>query len=110
MRQLFLVSIALLASLALGQAPADQPAAKRLAFDVASVKPAGRLDPQKIMSGQQRIGLESDNARVTISSMTLNDLILIAFKIKSYQVSGPSWLSSGLGADRFEVRATIPEG
>ena len=112
MRRSFLPAVTLLVSLTCSQAqaPAEKPAAKRLSFDVASVKLADPLDPQKIMSGQQRIGVQADNARVTISSMTLNDLILIAFKVKSHQVSGPSWLSSGINADRFEVRATIPEG
>lgn len=92
-------------SLAFGQDAKPAPA-----FEVASVKPAGPLDPQKIMSGQQRIGMQVDNARVDIGSLTLNDLVMIAFKVKPYQVSGPSWLSSGMGAERFEIRAKIPEG
>jgi len=108
---ILVIALAMPVALAVAQVSADKPAAKpALSFEVASVKPAGPLDPQKIMSGQQRIGMESDDARVTIYSMTLNDLVMIAFKAKPYQISGPSWLSSGMGADRFEVRATIPEG
>jgi len=110
-RWVFLITLSLPAFLVFAQTPAqDKPAAPAPAFEVASVKPAGPLDPQKIMSGQQKIGMEMDSARVTISSMTLNDVIMVAFKVKPYQVSGPSWLSSGLGAERFEIRAKIPEG
>jgi uncharacterized protein (TIGR03435 family) len=110
---ILLIALTLPIPAAFGQAaaPAQTPAAKpALAFEVASVKLAGPLDPQKIMSGQQRIGMESDNARVGLFSMTLNDLIMLAFKVKPYQVSGPNWLGSGLSAERFEIRATIPEG
>lgn len=103
----WVVLIFLTAPLTLTLAQDAKPAP---AFEVASVKPAGPLDPQKIMSGQQRIGMQVDNARVDISSLTLNELVIIAFKVKPYQVSGPSWLSSGMGAERFEIRAKIPEG
>jgi uncharacterized protein (TIGR03435 family) len=92
----------LCAWLAIGQ---TQPA-----FEVASIRPAAPLDPQKIMSGQQKIGVQSDNARISINSMTLNDLIMIAFRVKPYQVSGPPWLSSGINAERFDVQATLPPG
>lgn len=76
------------------------------AFEVASVKPAGPLDPARIMSGQMRIGMNVNAARVDIGSMSLSELICIAFRVKPYQVSGPSWL----GADRFSIQAKLPEG
>lgn len=78
-------------------------------FEVASVKPAGILDPQKIMSGQQRIGKKVDKARVEFSTMSLNELILEAYKIKSYQLVAPDW-TSGMSAPRFDIQAKIPEG
>ena len=77
-----------------------------LAFEVASVKPAGPLDPAKIMNGQMRIGMKVDKARVEIGSLSLNDLIMIAYKIKSYQLQGPDWM----GVERFNVQAKMPEG
>jgi uncharacterized protein (TIGR03435 family) len=88
------------------------PAAKPpLAFEVASVKPAPPLDPQKIMSGQQRPGMKVDAARVDINSMSFAGLLYIAFKIKPYQLSGPSWVTAGpMTADLFEVHAKMPEG
>jgi uncharacterized protein (TIGR03435 family) len=82
-----------------------------VAFDVASVKLAAPLDPQKIMSGQMRIGMHVDPQRVEINSLSLADLINIAFKTKSYQVVGPAWLTAGpMNADRFDIRATLPAG
>jgi uncharacterized protein (TIGR03435 family) len=69
------------------------------------------LDPQKIMSGLQRIGMRVDKALVEINGLPLSQLINIAFKMKPYQVTGPSWLTTGgMTADRFDVHATLPEG
>jgi uncharacterized protein (TIGR03435 family) len=102
----FLVRIAavlMLTVVAFGQTPAPTPA---LAFEVASVKPAGPLDPAKIMSGQMRIGMQVDKARVDIGSLSLADLIAIAFKVKPYQISGPNWM----GAERYTIQAKLPEG
>jgi uncharacterized protein (TIGR03435 family) len=81
-----------------------------LAFEVASVKPAGPLDPVAIQSGKMRIGMKVDGAMVDIGSFALRDLIRVAFDVKDYQISGPDWLSSGMGAPRFNVQAKLPEG
>src|SRR5580658_9505796 len=99
-----------LAAAAFGQSPA--PAAKPpLTFDVASVKPAGPLDPQKMMSGQMRVGMRVDKALVEINSLALADLINLAFKTKRYQVTGPSWMTGNpMALDRFDIHATLPEG
>ena len=89
------------AGVAFGQTSAPAPA-----FEVASIKPAGPLNPMAIKSGQMRIGMKIDKARVDIGSLSLADLIHIAYRVKGYQVSGPDWMS----AERFNVQATIPEG
>jgi len=78
-------------------------------FEVASIKPAGALDPQKIMSGQMKIGKKVDKARVEYSSMSLDALLMEAYEVKSYQLVGPSWMS-GMAAPRFDVQAKMPEG
>jgi len=78
-------------------------------FEVASIKPAGALDPQKIMSGQMKIGKKVDKARVEYSSMSLDALLMDAYEVKSYQIVGPSWMS-GMTAPRFDVQAKMPEG
>jgi hypothetical protein len=63
-----IISVALLlgAGAALGQTPAAAPA-----FEVASVKPAGPLDPARIAKGQMRVGMKIDAARVDIGSLSL---------------------------------------
>ena len=95
------VALLLAACAAHGQTPAAAPT-----FEVASVKPAGPLNPAAIASGQMRVGMKIDAARVDIGSLSLADLIRIAYRVKAYQVSGPDWMST----ERFDVRAKLPEG
>jgi uncharacterized protein (TIGR03435 family) len=94
-------SLLLTAATAFCQTPAVAPA-----FDVASIKPSGPIDPGKMMSGQMRIGMKVDGARVDIAFMSLTDLIGVAYGVKPYQISGPDWMSG----QRFDVVANIPEG
>ena len=82
---------------ALGQTPA---------FEVASVKPAAPLDRSQMLSGQMHVGMKVDAARVDIGSMSVAELIRIAYRVKAYQVSGPDWMTS----ERFDVLAKLPEG
>jgi uncharacterized protein (TIGR03435 family) len=75
-------------------------------FEVASVKPAAPLDRSQILSGQMHVGMKIDAARVDIGSMSLADLIRVAYRVKPYQISGPDWMAS----ERFDVLAKLPEG
>jgi uncharacterized protein (TIGR03435 family) len=59
-----------------------------------------------MQAGKFNVGMKIDKARVNIGFLSLSDLITIAFKVKSYQISGPDWL----GAQRFDIQATLPEG
>ncbi len=95
-----MVAVALAAGAAGGQT-ASPPA-----FEVASVKAADSLDPAKLAAGQQRIGVTIDAARVDLRSLSLGDLIRTAYKVKSYQLSGPDWMNT----ERFDVVAKLPEG
>jgi len=52
------------------------------------------------------VGMKIDAARVDIGSMSLAELIRIAYRVKAYQVSGPDWMAS----ERFDVLAKLPEG
>src|SRR5260370_21005376 len=83
-----------------------QPAAPAPQFEVASIKPSPPLNPGLIKSGQMHIGMKIDKARVDIGNMSLADLIRTAYRLKPYQVSGPDWM----GAQRFDVLATLPDG
>ena len=106
---LWLAGGSLLASIAFAQAPTvasvASPPAKTWTFDVASIKPSIPIQ-QQAMSGKMHIGLNIDAARVDIGALSLADLIPIAYKVKSYQVSGPSWLA----VERFDIMAKMPEG
>jgi uncharacterized protein (TIGR03435 family) len=76
------------------------------AFEVASIKPAGQINPARIAAGAMRIGMTVDNARVDIGFFSIADLIRTAYRVKQYQVTGPDWL----GGDRFNIQAKIPDG
>jgi uncharacterized protein (TIGR03435 family) len=92
-----------LAMAALAQTPAA-PAPR--SFDVATIKPAPPLTPELVASGKLHAGMSIDGARVDIGFFALSDLIRTAYKLKSYQVTGPDWLS----AQRFDILAKMPEG
>ena len=86
-----------------------QPAAPKLAFEVASIKPAGPMDPAKMMSGQARLGVKIDAARVDIGFLSTADLIRMAYKLKSYQLVSPDWMN-GMSAERWDIMAKMPPG
>jgi uncharacterized protein (TIGR03435 family) len=101
MKKFFLFSLCV--ALAMGTLLAQTPA--KLEFEVASIKTAQPIQ-QQAMSGKMHIGMTVDAGRVDLGAMSLADLIPMAFKVKAYQVSGPSWMS----ADRFDITAKIPDG
>jgi uncharacterized protein (TIGR03435 family) len=101
-----LVVAMLAATGALAQTPAPAP----LAFDVASVKPAGPLDPVAIAQGKVNVGMKVDGAICRIGSFSLRDLIRTAYEVKDYQISGVDSLGAPLSAQRFDIQATMPEG
>ena len=78
-----------------------QTAPVRAEFEVASVKPSGPP-----VAGRVNAGVKVDGAQVHASFLALTDYIQSAYKLKNYQVSGPSWL----GSERFEIDAKLPSG
>jgi uncharacterized protein (TIGR03435 family) len=69
---------------------------------VASVKAS--LPPA---DGEQvRIGMQIDGAQVHISYFSLVEYIRLAYRVKSYQIEGPDWLTSA----RFDINAKLPSG
>jgi uncharacterized protein (TIGR03435 family) len=100
------LSIAL-AGAAFAQAPAAAPAeTKHWEFEVASIKPAAPITPEKVANGQLHVGMTVDKARVDIGFLSLAELIPMAYRVKSYQVSGPSWMPQ----QRFDIVGKMPEG
>jgi uncharacterized protein (TIGR03435 family) len=90
-----------LALTTLGQGPAQpsaQPAAERPAFEVASVKPINAQD--------RIIGMFTfPGGRISITMLTLKQLIQEAYSIQPFQISGgPRWLDD----DRYDIEAKPP--
>jgi uncharacterized protein (TIGR03435 family) len=99
----FTVCLALTAVAALAQTP--------LAFEVASIKPAAPLDMMKVAADVQaghmpKVGPHVDAARAEYTYMALKELIVTAYKVKPYQITGPDWIST----TRFDIVAKMPEG
>jgi uncharacterized protein (TIGR03435 family) len=106
----FLVSGAALAQTAPNQAttPAQPP---KLAFEVATVRPAAPLDvnkmAQSIAQGQMpRLGAHVDGAQAEYRYVSLRDLIAMAYKLQSNQISGPDWIAT----QRYDILAKLPAG
>jgi uncharacterized protein (TIGR03435 family) len=99
-RFLATVTLAGWLSAAIAQTPAPP------AFEVASIKPAGPINPVDVAAGKLHVGMTISAGRVDIASLTLTNLIGIAYNKKAYQIAGPSWMTT----ERFDVLAKLPEG
>lgn len=91
------------ASCALGQSAEAPPS-----FEVASVKPAA---PPPRQTGIRRVANHGgpgtdDPGQITYSNVSLKNLIVDAYGVKLYQVSGPDWLET----ERFDIVAKVPPG
>ena len=96
------VATLLAAGSLLGQTPA---------FEVASIKPSEPITPAMVASGKLHAGMKIDGKRVDIGNFGMMQLICKAYDVKTYQVSGPSWLQgAGLAGQRFDIVANLPEG
>jgi len=98
-------------TLGLATASAQQTARKK-SFEVASIKASAPLDPQKIVSGQQRVGMKMDAGRVDIENWSILELLNAAYKVSPTRLTGPGW-PAGLNpftAARFDIHATFPPG
>jgi uncharacterized protein (TIGR03435 family) len=74
-------------------------------FEVASVRPSPPL--QLPLVAPIRAGMIMDGGRVEFRYMSLHDLIIIAYRIKPYQLPGtPDWMTTEV----FDITATIPAG
>ena len=80
----------------------------QLTFEVASVKPSPPIPPAGgAFFGPPRGGPGTpDPGRIIWTYATLKNLLMTAYDVKAYQVTGPSWLDS----ERYDVAVKIPEG
>jgi len=82
-------------------------------FEAASIKPAVRIDGP-FQPGTRLVCPLSgcggpgtgDPERIRFATITLKNLIVTAYGIRTYQIDAPAWLDSS----RFDVVATIPAG
>lgn len=85
--------------------------AQKPAFEVASIKPSPPLDPAKIIAAMQAggkypVGANIDGNRAEYRYMDLRSLIIYAYSVKIYQVTGPDWMAT----TRFDIEAKMPDG
>lgn len=98
------------ATLAFAQTPAQVSGKPPLAFEVASIKVAGPLNPAAIREGKMHLGMQVDGAICDIGGLSLRDLIRIAYEVKDYQIAGADALGNPLDAQRYDIQATMPDG
>jgi len=91
---------ALFASAAFGQTPAP------LAFEVATVKLSPPFDFAAMMAGKAHVGVKMDAGRIDIGSTSLRDVILAAYRLKDFQLSGPDWMKTV----SLDILAKLPAG
>jgi uncharacterized protein (TIGR03435 family) len=86
----------------------DRNADKALTFDAASVKPATLPAPdgrgRVTMAGPSGGPGTNDPGRIRYPYMSLKNLLMNAYDVKSFQIQGPAWLDT----ERFDVNATMP--
>lgn len=68
-------------------------------FEVASIRVSGDQLPETGAAG-----VRIDGSQVRWAFFSLRDYIGAAYRVKSYQISGPEWLETA----RFDVAATLP--
>jgi uncharacterized protein (TIGR03435 family) len=85
------------------QQTSDPP---RLTFEVASIKPSEDLNSLIAAGKIPRFMPRIDDSQVDLSFISLQQLIVMAYEVKPYQVSGPDWMKD----TRFDISAKLPDG
>jgi uncharacterized protein (TIGR03435 family) len=85
------------------------PAQTKPSFEVASIKPSAPLDMAKlaveIRAGRMpKFGAHIDAGRAEYLYLALRDLIVLAYGVKTYQVTGPDWITT----QRYDIVAKMP--
>ena len=82
--------------------------AEALTFESASVSPSAPVPPSGgVYFGPPRGGPGTpDPGQITWSYATLKNLLMTAYDVKNYQISGPTWL----GVERYDIVAKVPAG
>lgn len=75
--------------------------AQQLKFEVAAIKPVTLRS-----AGPSLAGLHVEGTRVDLGMMSLTTLILLAYKVEPFQITGPDFLP----LTRFDIQAKMPDG
>jgi uncharacterized protein (TIGR03435 family) len=93
----------LLMVLAVGVATSQTITSEQQTFEVASVKPAKSENGRFTMNGGPGT---SDPGRISYTNIMLRRILLNAYEVRNYQISGPEWLDTA----RFDITAKLPDG
>jgi uncharacterized protein (TIGR03435 family) len=83
-----------------------QTAENSPAFEVASVKPAAPMTGNFIRVGMRGGPGSSDPGQITYTNVTVKNVLMNAYGVKGFQISGPGWLDS----ERYDIVAKLPRG
>jgi uncharacterized protein (TIGR03435 family) len=75
-------------------------------FEVASIKPAAPQGQGRFMVGTRGGPGTPDPERLTLTNVSLKQILANAYDVKDYQIQGPTLLES----ERFDITAKIPKG
>jgi len=92
-----------------------QTTAATPSFEVATIKPAAPPASSMGAGGGMKFAIRmgaqggpgtSDPGQITYSNLPMRSLLVNAYGVKSYQVSGPTWIDT----ERFDIVAKVPKG
>jgi uncharacterized protein (TIGR03435 family) len=86
-----------------------QATSKPLEFEVASVRQVAPPEMAQQASGMRSTGrgtMSEDADRIVYRGVSLKTMLLKAYDLKPFQLSGPTWIDD----EHYDVTATIPEG
>jgi len=95
------IGLAVLAAGAFAQTSQSQ-----LTFEVASVKPAAPPTDGRLMVMMRGGPGSPDPGQATFSNFTQRMLLVKAYGVQDYQISGPGWLDT----ERYEIVVKVPKG
>jgi uncharacterized protein (TIGR03435 family) len=100
----YILAAAWIAFSAFAQTPAPD---QSLTFEVASIKPSQMPTPDAggriLIRGPRGGPGTKDPGRIDYPFMTLKSILMTAYGVKNYQISGPGWLDT----ERFDINATM---
>jgi uncharacterized protein (TIGR03435 family) len=83
-----------------------QTAENSPSFEVASVKPAAPITGNAIRVMMRGGPGSPDPGQITYSNVTVKNVLMNAYGVKGFQISGPGWLDS----ERYDIVAKLPRG